>query len=653
MTAFESTTSLRDTRAGKASEPLTHTVVANRLAGMVRKLWRGRVQDQAWERPALLLVLTINSLLYCWNLSTNGWANYFYSAAIQSGSMDAKSFFFGSSDWGNSITVDKPPLSLWVMGLSAKLLGFSPTAILLPQVVMGVGTTLLIYLILRRCVSSVPALFGAVVFFTTPIVTLMSRYNNPDPLMLLLMTTAVWFVLRSIETSRGRYFVLAGALLGLAFMTKQLQGMLSVPALGLAFLLFSPQQWLTRLATTTAGVSTLILTGGLWMTIVDLIPAGQRPYVGGSPTNSVLELTFAYNGIERIAGGGTVPKVMEAPSQFRPVDSDAGFFRLLNVNYNQEATWLLFAGILAVFVLAARWRAYCKTPALRALTFVSTAWLLTAFLLLSFMGNQIHTYYTAALAPPLALVLGITLDALIANRGSLRTRLSGAATAFTALLSSWLILSGTTGWPDWMPNTILGVGIGALAALVVRPPTRKIELTAAAFLAASLLCAPVATSLHNVSKGFTGSNPISGMLTKNPASISHLLKSLDNNVPVWGHDIVFGRVPDAQVIEVLSDTAGCTWAAASYASQTAARLQLESGRPVMPLGGFAGNDPTPTLEDFKDLVAAGEVCYLVEQEAFREVQEPGWTSTAISKWVETNFEPEKLGNTTVYHLSRR
>jgi 4-amino-4-deoxy-L-arabinose transferase-like glycosyltransferase len=190
------------------------------------------------------------------------------------------------------------------MGLSVRIFGFNPIAMLLPQVLMGVVTTLLIYLILRRCVSGVAALFGATVFFTTPIITLMSRYNNPDPLMLVLMVAAVWFVLRSIETGRGRLFVIAGALLGLAFMTKQLQGMISVPAIGLAYVLFSPQRWPRRLGSAAAAMSALVVTGGLWMTIVDLIPEGQRPYVGGSPSNSVLELTFAYNGIERITGNG-------------------------------------------------------------------------------------------------------------------------------------------------------------------------------------------------------------------------------------------------------------------------------------------------------------------------------------------------------------
>jgi 4-amino-4-deoxy-L-arabinose transferase-like glycosyltransferase len=645
---FGSTTS--ETRRQKAGLRKESTGFDTRYRALLARLWRGRPQDPTWERPTLLLLLTLNAVLYGWNLGINGFANNFYSAAVQSGMMDPKAFFFGSSDWGNSITVDKPPLSLWVMGICVRLFGFSPTAILLPQVVMGVGTTLLIYLILRRCVSAVPALFGAAVFFTTPIITLMSRYNNPDPLMLLLMVSAAWYVLHSIESGRGRFFVIAGALLGLAFMTKQLQGLLNVPALGLAFALFSPQAWRIRVATIAAGLAALAVTGGLWMTIVDLIPADSRPYVGGSPTNSVLELTFAYNGVERIAGGEATPKVMQAPSEYSPVASDAGLFRLLNVNYNQEATWLLFAGILAVFILAFRWRDCCRTPELRALSLASVVWLCTVFILLSFMGNQIHTYYTAALAPPLALVLSITLDKLVVKRKSLLLRIVGATLALVGLLTTWLIMSGTSGWPGWLPSAVLGVGIAATAALVIEPPTHRIESAAAGLLAASLLLGPTATSLHNVTLGFSGSNPLSGMLTKNPTGISHLLKSLSESDPVWGHDIVMGRIPEEELIGSLRRAQDCTWAAATYPSQTAARLQIALERPVMPLGGFAGNDPSPTLEEFQEKVAGEEVCYLVEQEAFTEVREPEWTSSAISRWVHENYSPERVGNTTVYRL---
>ncbi|PNI10587.1 glycosyl transferase [Arthrobacter sp. AFG7.2] len=624
-----------------------------KLSTVVSHLWRGPLKDPAWERPALLALLATNAVLYVWNLGINGWANFFYSAAVQSGTMDAKAFFFGSSDWGNSITVDKPPLSLWVMGISVKLFGFNPVAMLAPQVLMGVGTTLLIYMLLRRYTSAAAALFGAVVFFTTPIVTLMSRYNNPDPLMLLLMVAAAWFVLRSIETGHGGPFVVAGALLGLAFMTKQMQGMLSVPALGLSYLVYSPISWPRRLRTAASSALVLIITGGLWMTIVDLIPENARPYVGGSASNSVLELTLAYNGVERIVGGRLVPAVMQVPGQFRPVDSDAGIFRLFNANYNQEASWLLLGGLLALILLVVRWKASPKSPPFRALVLISGVWFLTAFLLLSFMGNQIHTYYTAAIAPPLALVLGVALHSVLIARSSVVVRLGGAICALAALLTTWLVLAGTSEWPTWLPNTVLTTGIIAISALIIRPPSRRIEIFAAVTLVGAVLSGPAMTSVHNVTLEFNGSNPLSGVMSKNPASISHLLESLRKNEIAWGHDIAYGRVPDLEVIDVLARTRGCTWSAATYASQTAARLQLESGRPVMPLGGFAGSDPSPTLEEFINEVEAGNICYMVQQEAFLGVQATESASTAISAWVESNFQSEKLGDTTVYRLTDR
>ncbi|MBT2249742.1 glycosyltransferase family 39 protein [Arthrobacter sp. BHU FT2] len=588
--------------------------------------------------------------MYSWNISINGWANYYYSAAIQSGSMDAKALFFGSSDPENSITVDKPPLSLWIMGISVKLFGFTPAAMLLPQVLMGVGTTFLIYLILRRYVSATAALLAVTVFFTTPIVTLLSRYNNPDPLMLLLMTAALWFTIRSVESGKASLFAITGALLGLAFMTKQLQGLLSLPALGLAYLCFSPLPWVTRLRSAVGAMTAMVVSGGTWMAIVELTPSNLRPYVGGSRTNSILELTFGYNGVDRIAGGPPVPDAMQVPAEFSTVDSDAGFLRLLNANYNQEASWLLVCALGAAFLLAFSWKRLGTNKAYKALTASVILWLLTTFVVLSYMGSQIHTYYTAALAPAIALTLGLVTDLLITQRHRLKIRMAGGLLALTGILTSKLILEGTIGWPAWMPTTILVTGVFSIAVLILKPPSRVLEVTAAVLLLMTLVLGPTATSLHNVTLSFAGSNPLSGVLSKNPAGISHLLESLKKNELPWGHDIAFGREPDPTVVAALRESGGCKWSAATYASQTAARLQLESGRAVMPLGGFAGSDPAPTLDAFKKIVASGGICFFVEQEAFLEVQAVESESTAISKWVAGNYAAEKIGNTTVYRL---
>ncbi|WP_314213947.1 glycosyltransferase family 39 protein [Pseudarthrobacter equi] len=564
--------------------------------------------------------------------------------------MDGSAFFFGSSDWGNSITVDKPPLSLWLMGLSVRVFGFSPTAMLLPQVAMGVGTTLLIYLTLRHSVSAVAAFLASVVFCFTPIVTLMSRYNNPDPLMLFLMVAAAWFVVKGNTTGRGRWFIVTGGLLGLAFMTKQLQGLISLPALGMAYLLFSPASWKSRVRTSIFAGGALVVTGGSWMTIVDLIPAENRPFVGGSISDSVLELTFAYNGIGRVLGGAEAPKPMAIPSQYSTVDSDAGFLRLLNANYNQEASWLLFGTLLAAIVLITRWKKLPRTAGFRTLVVISVGWLITAFVLLSFMGDQLHTYYTAALAPPIALTVGVFTDEIIRNANERKVRLSGSAVALSMLLTSWLILGGLTGWPDWLPGATLILGILSLSALAVKPPTIKVDLVAACLLLVSVLCGPVITSVHNVAVTFSGSNPWSGVLTKNPSGISHMLDAMKTNQLKAGHDIAFGRDPDWQVTDALKATSTCRWAAATSAGQTAARLQLESNRPVMPIGGFAGIDPSPTLEEFKAKVSRGEICYFIQQEAIVAVQEPNSEGAAISKWVQANFSSERLGGTTVVAL---
>ncbi|MGK3649972.1 ArnT family glycosyltransferase [Pseudarthrobacter enclensis] len=589
-------------------------------------------------------------MLYFWDLGINGWANYYYSAAVQSGAIDFKAFFYGSSDWGNSITVDKPPLSLWLMGLSVRVFGFHPLAVLLPQAILGVATTLLIYKILRKCLSAAPALFGATVFFTTPIITLMSRYNNPDPLMIFLMVCAAWCVIKCVESGQSRYFVLTGAVLGLAFMTKQLQGLLSLPAVGLSYFACSPQTWLQKLRSTGLGLLALAATGGAWATAVDLIPSEQRPFVGGSSGNSVLQLTLGYNGIDRVTGSQDDPTVSLLPEQFRSIDSDAGIFRLLNANYSQEAGWLLFGSLLAAALLTTLTLSKALSLQKRALIVLSAVWLITAFLLLSFMGNQIHTYYTASLAAPLALTLGLAADELIRRRNSGLARLLGSSVGLVALLTSWLILKGTVGWPNWLPALLLGVGVAALSALAVKPPIPLLEKVGAATLAASLLAGPALTSVHNVTIAFNGSNPLSGQLTTNPAGISHLIHSLKNNDPRWAHDIAFGREPDHDLVRVLASTHTCRWAAVSYASQTAARLQLESGRPVMPLGGFAGSDPYPTLADFKKKVAAGDICYMVKQEDYLDVHPPGTTLAAIAAWVADNYAAEAVGNTTVYRL---
>lgn len=617
---------------------------------LLSRIWTGRPQDPNWERPILLLVLALNTTLNFWNLSINGWANYFYTAAVQSGTKDWTAAFFGSSDWGNSITVDKPPLSLWMMVLSARIFGLSPMSILTPQALLGVLSTLLIYLIIRRNFGAAAALIGAIAFFTTPIISLMSRYNNPDPLMVALTLAAVYLVLKNIDSGRTKFLVLAAVMLGLAFMTKQLQGLIILPFAAVAFLRWSPIPWRAKVRDTVMAVGTLAVIGGVWMCVVDLTPAANRPFVGGSITNSVLELSIGYNGIDRLIPNNDEAVATMVPAKFRQVASDAGLARLLNANYGQEIAWLLFAVLFASLVILASWRALPPARGVRATAFLAIYWFLTTYLMLCFMGNQIHTYYTAALAPALALVLGISVDVLYENRHNWRFRLWTCLSLVIASLTSWMLLGSTWGWPDWLPGLVLVTGLLAATLLATRPPSWRISAIACILAVGSLLTGPVLTSAYSSLVPHNGSNPVSGLLSRNPGSINQFLSELKQSRSGGAYEIAFGRDPDDAVVAKLRQGSTCKWTAATYASQTAARLQLALDAPVMPLGGFAGIDPSPKLDRFISLVDSGEICFFIDQEGYLSIQTEEVNINQLSDWVSKNYKSENVNGHTIYDL---
>lgn len=636
---------------GEETPPQPETEnAAKRVASAAQELFRGPEAHPVWERPILLLLLTSNMVLYVVNIGINGWANSFYSAAVQAGTMDWKAFFFGSSDWGNSITVDKPPLSLWVMGISARVFGLSPESILIPQAIIGVATTLLIYVIVRRHFSTFAALAAALAFFITPIVTLLCRYNNPDPLMLLLMVGSVYFVVRAVESGTAGPFALAGALLGLAFMTKQLQALTNVPALVLAFLVSATCLLGRKFQACFFGAVALVITGGFWMAAVDLIPPAARPYVGGSTNNSALQLTLAYNGLNRLFPTQKDPTVDLIPETFKSAESDAGLLRLLNSNFSQEAGWLLAVGLLSCLWLLLAWRSVATSPARRATALISLIWFLTTYLMLSFMGDGIHTYYTATLVPPLALMIAMGIESLTTMKFRTAARLLASVTVLAGALVQWVLLNGVEGWHPAFVMAVLGSGLTGAALLAVRPPAKWINIVACGLAAAALVAGPAATSIYTTTVVHQGSNPVSGPITKSNTSISRFLESVKKKETGWAYDVGFGFDPSPELVARTMDTPACTWGAATYPSQSAAKLQLASSKAVLPLGGFSGTDPAPTLEQFQGLVREGKVCMLVWHQDHLELPGRSPDLLDISRWVSSEFRPVQVGDVTVYDL---
>jgi 4-amino-4-deoxy-L-arabinose transferase-like glycosyltransferase len=618
----------------------------------MKGFWQGPADHPRWERPAVIALLLCTSLLYVWKLDQNGWANAYYSAAVQAGQHNPAAFFFGSADLGNSISVDKPPLSLWVMGASVWLFGLNSWSLLMPQALLTIGSTFIVYTLVRRCFPTYCALLAGAIFALTPITVLLARYNNPDPLMIFLMLLAVYAGVRATENAAPRWLLLAALVLGLGFMAKQLQTFLVLPAVVLAFLVFVRLPWRKRIYSLAAAGAILVGVSLAWPLSVDLTPAEQRPFVGGSTNNSVLELTLGYNGLDRVIQHEADPTAALIPPEIRGSGSDSGFFRLFNLNYGQEIGWLLAPGILSALVIM--WRLFNRrfNGTQSVLAGIAAVWMITTYAILSFMGTSFHSYYTASLAPPLALCCAIGAYMVFEVRKTAPMRL---------LIVVGLLLSAICSFAMWRLGVALPLELGTVvlvvvllsAALLAAPaPWPKLERAAAAVAVCGLLIGPIATAVITAGTPQSGSNPLSGSVTRSENTLSRFLGDAKSGDPVWIAGLAIGHAPNITVAETLQAAEPtCTWAAATYPGQTAARFQLETGRAILPLGGFAALDPSPTLQQFQEWVALGQVCYLVEQPAQLEV--PGNSSElmAIQAWVRASYMPQRIDGTTVYRLT--
>src|SRR5689334_22251297 len=318
----------------------------------------------AWARPALAVLLLGTAVLYLWGLGASGWANSFYSAAAQAGSQSWKAFFYASSDAGNSITVDKTPASLWLMALSVRVFGLSSWSILVPEALAGVATVGVLYATVRRWSGSAAGLLAGAVMALTPIAVLMFRFNNPDALLVLLLVAGAYATVRALETASTRWLALVGVLVGFGFLTKMLQALLVVPAFALAYLVAAPTGFWRRVRQLLIAGAAMVAAAGWWVATVELIPASMRPYIGGSQTNSILELTLGYNGFGRITGdevgsvGGGVPGGAGGPGgNAGGMWGQTGLGRMFDAESGGQVAWLLPAAlILLVAGLALTWR---------------------------------------------------------------------------------------------------------------------------------------------------------------------------------------------------------------------------------------------------------------------------------------------------------
>ncbi|OZC57717.1 glycosyl transferase [Rhodococcus sp. RS1C4] len=630
-----------------------------------------------WEWIGLAVLLVGTAVAYIWGLGASGWANSFYSAAVQAGSVSWKAFFFGSSDAANSITVDKPPMSLWLMSLSVRVFGLSSWAMLIPQALLGVGSVALLWATIRRQFGSAAGLLAGLTLAVTPVAALMFRFNNPDALLVLLMIAAVWASMRAVENGRTRWLVLTGVFVGFGFLTKQLQVMLVIPPIALMYLAFGRPKLVTRLMQLFAALGAAIVSAGWWLLVVELWPASSRPWIGGSQDNSILELTLGYNGLGRLNGEET-GSVTPGGGAGGGMWGETGITRMFDSSQGGQIAWLIpSALILLVVGLVIRGRVRRTDPQRAALT-VWGLWLLVTGLTFSFMAGIFHSYYTVALAPAVAALIGAGSVLAWRNRERYWVRIAMAVSTLAAVATAWVLLGRSADFVPWLRWAILVVGVLGAVTLLIPAMTRG-KLSVAAILAVMFagLAGPTAYALDTIATPHTGSivsaGPSTGMggpggmgggrgmgdgRTRDGQSRMQGFPMQDGQMPAGlpgggmggAGGLLSGSTPTEAITSLLEhDTDSYTWVAAAIGSNSASGYQLATEDPVMAIGGFNGTDPSPTLEQFKEYVANSEIHYFIAGGGMGGSS--SGTSAEISEWVAANYTATTVDGVTLYDLS--
>ncbi|MDO8213681.1 glycosyltransferase family 39 protein [Conexibacter sp. CPCC 206217] len=466
------------------------------------------------RRPELLVLLVLAGGLYLWALSRNGWANTYYSAAVRSMSTSWHDFLYGSFDSSGLMTVDKPPLALWVQALSVRAFGFNSLAILVPQALMGVASAGLTYDLVRRRFGRAAGFAAGLTLVLTPITVAISRHNNPDALLVLCSVAALWFLVRGLEDGRTKWIVLCGVMVGLGFETKMGAALLVVPGIALAWLWISPRGrgLLDSSRQLALGGVAMAAVGLAWPLLMWLTPAADRPWVGGTSDNSIWSLITDYNGLGRLDGqaggpggaaGGPGGGGGGAGSVF---GGDTGPLRLLSESLGGQVGWLLGVALVGGIGLLVATR--LRRSDLRS------GWLIavggafaTSAVAFSFASGIFHPYYVSALAPFAAALVGATVG--LVQEGGTRARIVGAA-AVAAGAATTLAVLHSTGDMGWLaPLVVVAAGATIVAALLPGVTARLRNAVLAAMLAL-LLFAPASWAVQTLGHATSSTFPAGG-----------------------------------------------------------------------------------------------------------------------------------------------
>jgi 4-amino-4-deoxy-L-arabinose transferase-like glycosyltransferase len=585
---------------------------ARRLATLTG-IWRSPPDQPAWARPALLAIAAVAGLSYAWGMG-GAVLEPFYGAAARSMSTSWHDFLFGAFDPEGTVTVNKLPGALWLQALSLRIFGFHVWAIVLPQVLEGVITVLVLYRVTRRLSGPVAGIAAATILALSPVTVALGRGNVSDSLLILLTVLAADATVAAVISGRLRSLLLAGVWVGLAFQAKMLQAWLILPALAIAYLVAAPPRLRVRVRDVAVAGLVTVAVSLSWMIVVTLVPTGARPYVDGTQNDSVFSQVFEYNGISRL-GRGTKAAGAGPRAEFLVQIEESGgggedlathvrpsWDRLLAGLYGRDIAWLMPAALIAAAAVLLTRRRAGRRDLLRVSVLLWGVWLLVLWVFFS-DGIYLHSYYVAALAPAIAALCGTGVALAWSHRRTVTAQRTVAGTLVASVAYGVYLLGSGTGVPGWL--TPVAVCLGALALMLLAAASRggprwTTGATIAAF-ACSLVLPAVASALM-VTRGL---GPFAAPFEPTVAAESRAAVKRMN-------------AASARIVALIGATHQTPIVFGIDTSSLAAPYILASGREILPIGGFEGGVPAPTVAQLRDDVESGRLSALLLPSASRD-----------------------------------
>ncbi len=607
------------------------------------------------EWICLVAILLVAAALRLWKIDQNGTGNSYYAAAVRSMMINWHNFFFVSFDPVGFVTVDKPPVALWIQTAFAKLFGYRDFTLILPQILEGLCALVLVYHLVRRRFGAGAALFSALVMAFSPVSVAVDRYNNTDACLVLVLLLSAWALSLAAEMGNRKLLYLAFILAGVGFNTKMMAAFVVLPAYYLVYLAGSPTSWFRRLWALATGTLILLVVALSWPLAVDLTPPEQRPFVGSTQDNSMISLSLGWNGFQRLLARGRrgfprnprgitptaagtrnngSPNVADsgantttAASPVSTADSNItgaapasqipggrrggmmnngtpGPLRLADKNMAGQISWFLPLALLGFWVEARRTRfRFPLTPPHQALA-LWLGWFLVYAVVFSFMRGAMHPYYLVLMAPPIAALAGIGAKAILSYYQNGRRTYLFLGLILTAAWQAFIVAH----YPDWkfqlLPILFLGVGL-TLTGIIFLPSLARQKTYSNQFLPTAMglgLCALF------FCPAFWALTPILGSGQSVEASPD--LLTMGNRGGMFQG---FGaNLNNTKLLAFLnSHHQNEAYLLVSQNSQMVAPIIIKTGEPVVAIGGFMGGDPILTANQFSQKVAEGQFRYMI------------------------------------------